>query len=71
MGFIVNYVEEHRSDNGFTLLADTVDAMPDGFEDSQWKLKLTKSSDDQFTLSLYMGKNDEFSLFWEAQYNRI
>ncbi|MHA2278690.1 MAG: hypothetical protein ACXAC2_23165 [Candidatus Kariarchaeaceae archaeon] len=71
MGFIVNYVEAKRTDDSFTLIAESVDSMPEGFEETQWKLKLTKSSEDQFLLTLYMGKEDEFSIFWEARYNRI
>lgn len=72
MGFVVNYIEENRTEDEFTLLASSVDAIPDGFEESKWKLKLTKLDNDQFLLSLYIAqKDEEFTIFWEARYNRI
>ncbi len=72
MGFAVNYIEESRTEEEFTMTANSVDAIPDGFEESKWKLKLTKLKNDQFLLSLYMGdKDDNFTIFWDARYNRI
>lgn len=71
MGFVVNYVEESRNADGFTLIAESVDSMPEGFENSSWKLTLKKLTNDQFLYTLLMGNEGEFTTFWEAKYNRV
>ena len=70
MGFVVNYIEEARTENSLTLFAETVDSIPDGFEHTEWKLNLTKLSEDQFLMTLDMGKDGNFTKFWEAKFNR-
>jgi hypothetical protein len=71
MGFIVNYVEEYQTDNEVIFTAASVDSMPEGFEESAWRLKLKKLSEDKFSFALLMGKEGEYTIFWEAIYNRI